>query len=42
MGALGRIQATTSPVIWQNYLLDGEAHIIWTKLEARFRKAGGL
>ena len=35
------IQATTSPVIWQDYLLDGEAHTIWMKLEARYGKAGG-
>ena len=40
-GALGLIQATTSPVIWQDYLSDSEAHMIWTKLEARFGKAEG-
>ena len=41
MGALGLLQATTSPVIWQDYLLDSKAHVIWTKLETRFRKVGG-
>ena len=40
-GVLGLIQATTSLVIWQDYLLDSEASIIWTKLEARFGQAGG-
>ena len=40
-GALGLLQATISSVIWQDYLLDSEAHDIWTKLETRFRKAGG-
>ena len=39
-GALGLIQATTLPIIWQDYLLDGKAYIIWTKLDARFGKAG--
>ena len=39
---LGLIQATTSLVIWQDYLLDSEAHVIWTKLEARFGKARGV
>ena len=40
-GELGLIQATTLPVIWQDYLLDGEAHVLWTKLETRFGKVGG-
>ena len=40
-GALGLIQATTSPVIGQEYLSDSEAHTLGTKLEARFRKVGG-
>ena len=38
---LGIIQATTLPVIWQDFLLDGEAYVIWMKLETRFGKAGG-
>ena len=38
---LGLLQATTLPVIWQDYLLDSEAHIIWTKLETKFGKVGG-
>ena len=41
VGTLGLLQATISSVIWQDYLLDSEAHEIWTKLEARFGKAGG-
>ena len=42
MGALGLIQATTSPVIWQDFLSYSEAHLLWAKLEKRFRKVGGL
>ena len=38
---MGLLQTTTSPVIWQDCLLDSEAHVIWSKLETRFRKAGG-
>ena len=36
-GALGLIQATTSPVIWQDFLL----YALWAELEKRFGKAGG-
>ena len=41
MGALGLLQATILPVIWQDYLLDSEAHVIWTKLDTRLGKVEG-
>ena len=41
MGALGLLQATILPVIWQDYLLDSKAHVIWTKLDTRFSKTWG-
>ena len=40
-GAHGLIQATMSPVIWQNFLSLCEAHLLWTELKKRFGKAGG-
>ena len=40
-GALGLIQATTSPVIWQDLLSYSEAHAFWAELEKRSRKVGG-
>ena len=40
-GALGLIQASTLPVIWQNCLSYGEASLLWKELEKRFRKVGG-
>ena len=40
-GALGFIQASTLPVIWQKFLTYGEAHLLWIELEKRFGKVGG-
>ena len=40
-GALGLIQATTLPVIWQDFLSYSEAHALWAELEKRFGKVGG-
>ena len=28
VGALGLLQATISPVVWQDYLIDSKAHVI--------------
>ena len=39
--ALGLMQATISPVIWQNYIQYGIAKDLWDALEAEFRQAGG-
>ena len=39
--ALGLMQATVSPVIWQNYVQYGVAKDLWDALEAEFRKVGG-
>ena len=40
-GVLGLIQATTLPVLWQDFLSYSKAQTIWMELEKRFRKAGG-
>ena len=39
--ALGLMQATVSPVIWQDYIQHGVAKDLFNALEATFRKAGG-
>ena len=39
--ALGLMQATVSPVIWQDYNHHGVAKDLFDTLEAAFRKAGG-
>ena len=39
--ALGLMQATVSPVIWQNYNHYGVAKDLFDTLEAKFRKVGG-
>ena len=39
--ALGLMQATVLPVIWQNYNQCGVAKDLFDALEAKFRKAGG-
>ena len=40
--ALGLMQATVSPVIWQNYNHHGVAKDLFDALEATFRKVGGV
>ena len=35
------MQATISPVIWQNYIQYGVAKDLWDALETEFRKVGG-
>ena len=39
--ALGLMQATVSPVIWQNYIQYGSAKDLLDTLEAEFGKVGG-
>ena len=39
--ALGLMQATVSPVIWQDFIQYGVAKDLWDTLETQFRKAGG-
>ena len=39
--ALGLMQATISPVIWQNYIQFGIAKDLWDTLETEFGRAGG-
>ena len=39
--ALGLMQATVSPVIWQNYIQYGVAKDLLDTFETEFRKAGG-
>ena len=38
--ALGLMQATVSPVIWQNYIQYSVAKDLWDALETKFGKAG--
>ena len=40
--ALGLMQATVSPVIWQNYIQYGIAKDLFDALEAKFGKVGGV
>ena len=40
-GALGLIQATTSVVIWQDFVSYSKYALLWEELEKRFRKVGG-
>ena len=39
--ALGLMQATVSPVIWQDYAHYGIAKDLWDTLETQFGKGGG-
>ena len=39
--ALGFMQATVSPLIWQDFIQYGVAKDMWDALETQFRKAGG-
>ena len=39
--ALGLMQATVSPVIWQDFVTYSKAQEPWDALEAQFGKAGG-
>ena len=39
--ALGVMQATVLPVIWQDYVQYGEARELYNALETTFRKVGG-
>ena len=39
--AMGLIQTTMAPALWINYVSFGRAHLLWAKLEADFRQAGG-
>ena len=39
--ALGLMQATISPVIWQDFVTYGKVKELWGTLETCFRKVGG-
>ena len=39
--ALGLMQATISPVIWQDFVSYGKVKELWDTLETHFRKGGG-
>ena len=40
-GALGLIQATVLPVIWQDFVSYSESHLLWAELENNYGKVGG-
>ena len=39
--ALGLIQGKLNPVLWPDYIDVGDATTFWTRLETKYRKAGG-
>ena len=39
--ALGLIQTTMAPALWQNYVTYGRAHLLWAQLEIDFGRVGG-
>ena len=39
--ALGLIQMTMAPTLWQNYVTFGRAHLLWAQLETDFGRVGG-
>ena len=40
-GALGLMQATIMPVIWQYFVTYSKVHLLWAELEKHYRKVGG-
>ena len=40
-GALGLMQATISPVMWQNFVSYGKVHLPWAELKKQYGKVGG-
>ena len=41
-GALGLLQGTILPVIWQDFIAYNKASILWTELENQYGKVGGV